>query len=79
MTWTDPKTGQIFIVDTRTGNSYPKHPNGRPDEQLFPEQLLPTRRQRLLPALLAQRPGTDQNDNGDMPDWIRKALEVRTG
>jgi len=67
-TWTDPATGEVFVVDTRTGNSYSVH--ARQDHN----NLLPCRRTLVTSATR----GSTQHSMpkaGSMPDWIKEALE----
>lgn len=67
VTWTDPRTGIKYIVDRRTGNSYPygSHPNEKGDQDETPH------------ALQTRRTIQPTDDPFDTPDWIRTALDVR--
>ncbi|CAK5275343.1 unnamed protein product [Mycena citricolor] len=58
--WTDPKTGEVFVVDSRTGNSY-KRAEPPPVEGSAPQK-------RTLSK------STPRPEN--MPNWIKTALEV---
>lgn len=73
-TWTNPDTGEIFVVDTRTGNSYPAH-----NQQ---QGRLPLHRRRTIAIkpstrISSSKGGEDLEGIEDMPDWIRTALQVR--
>ena len=76
--WTDPHTGVTFLVDQRTGNSYPV--KNQDDEDVKGVSSVSSRR------TLAPRPSTAQmNLNLDSralaqeetPSWIHAALGVR--
>ncbi|CAL1700488.1 unnamed protein product [Somion occarium] len=65
--WTDPHTGSKFVVDKRTGNSYPfKQPSPQDDHH---EDDIPkaSRMRRTLQT---------SDTSFDTPDWIRKALST---
>ncbi|KAJ7682423.1 hypothetical protein DFH06DRAFT_1161036 [Mycena polygramma] len=71
LVWTDPHTGEIYVVDTRTGNSYrqseppPVDSNG----------LMPSGPQgRTLSRQMAH--GIGNKDKLAMPEWIQRALEA---
>ncbi|KZT71436.1 hypothetical protein DAEQUDRAFT_666030 [Daedalea quercina L-15889] len=63
--WIDPATGERFVVDTRTGNSYPINSRAmeEKDEGAQHRRILPTTTQAA-------------RTRNDMPDWIRNALEA---
>ncbi|KAF9809852.1 hypothetical protein IEO21_07213 [Rhodonia placenta] len=72
-TWTNPDTGEIFVVDTRTGNSYPAH-----NQQ---QGRLPLHRRRTIAIkpstrISSSKGGEDLEGIEDMPDWIRTALQT---
>ncbi|KAI0053776.1 hypothetical protein FA95DRAFT_1480918 [Auriscalpium vulgare] len=73
--WTDPKTGVTYLVDTRTGNSYPRNPMHRvlDDED---GEARPNRRTIVDPDWLkdtkASRPAADKEPT---PQWILDALQ----
>ena len=62
MVWTDPTTGESFIVDTDTGNSR---------RALGPEEGDPNAPRRILPAR-----GQDDAGKDETPSWIGEALTV---
>lgn len=64
--WTDPRTGQQFQIDQRTGNSFPL--NRRRQESGETGKHGTSRRSLALPGALEGAPET--------PEWIRSALEV---
>jgi len=69
--WTDPHTGQIYIVDARTGNSH-KQSDPTPVD---PDGVLPYGPQgRTLSRQTAR--GIGNPDKSAMPEWIQKALEA---
>ena len=63
MVWTDPTTGESFIVDTGTGNS--RRASG-PEEG---DMTIPRR------TLAARGQGDTEKD--EIPSWIGEALTVR--
>ncbi|KAG6885598.1 hypothetical protein C0993_012345 [Termitomyces sp. T159_Od127] len=72
MTWTDPQTGETFIVDSRTGNSYPQTEEssgevGFTGVDRCPRRTIPCRTDVI---------GTQNNtDKGRPPEWLQKALQ----
>ncbi|TFY59415.1 hypothetical protein EVJ58_g5791 [Rhodofomes roseus] len=64
-TWTDPATGEIFIVDNRTGNSYPVNARMAEETDEAPQG------RRLVRTV-----GRSRANMAEMPDWIRNALET---
>ncbi|KAJ7129319.1 hypothetical protein C8R44DRAFT_776507 [Mycena epipterygia] len=69
--WTDPHTGQIYVVDVRTGNSY--RPSDPPPVAL--DEVTPASRQGLTLSRQKVR-GTVGLDKSAMPEWMQKALEA---
>ncbi|KAI0700587.1 hypothetical protein BC835DRAFT_1411934 [Cytidiella melzeri] len=87
--WTDPRTGHSFVVDKRTGNSYPLHADV--DDQPTEEARVGSRRTRriLEPSTASRKPTnlyrkTEDNSQGQTPSqekdnapaWIRQALQA---
>ncbi|OSD04616.1 hypothetical protein PYCCODRAFT_1386837 [Trametes coccinea BRFM310] len=67
--WTDPSTGERYIVDTRTGNSYPELAPPTQDAE-GPSAVAAVRARKTLGApLLPPTPGTNE-----VPAWIAEAL-----
>ncbi|KAJ7639214.1 hypothetical protein FB45DRAFT_904999 [Roridomyces roridus] len=62
--WTDPHTGQIYVVDTRTGNS-------RPQSEPPPIASGQARQSRTLSRRQAAKA-----DKSAMPEWMQEALEA---
>lgn len=60
-TWVDPSTQKVFVIDSRTGNSYAVE-----DERQTPDSRGTTRR-----TLNTSRAGSCA---AETPDWIRRAL-----
>ncbi|KZT06406.1 uncharacterized protein LAESUDRAFT_759256 [Laetiporus sulphureus 93-53] len=73
--WTDPSTGERFVVDTRTGNSYSMHARSNLYAKI---DELPVQRRRTLGPLARKdgegRSDTKQKDN--LPEWMKNALET---
>ena len=70
--WKDPLTGETFVIDNRTGNSYPQntHFTANPDgstEASSKRRTLPT------PQLTTE---ANNNNTSDTPNWLREALQV---
>ncbi|KAL4260038.1 DNA mismatch repair MutL/HexB family protein [Pleurotus pulmonarius] len=63
ITWTDPNTGEVFVIDSRTGNSVSQAEASRASQ---PEE--PSGRRTLTASL------TSTLDTASVPQWIRKAL-----
>ncbi|KAJ4479232.1 hypothetical protein J3R30DRAFT_3289200 [Lentinula aciculospora] len=75
MVWTDPNTGEIFIVDARTGNSRPQtQPRLTVEDadENCQSQVLRQRRTLCLP----NTGSTDKSRKGPAPEWIQEALEA---
>lgn len=73
--WTDPNTGEVFIVDGRTGNSRPRID---PNIPVTGEATTSSYAQRR--TLSRSAPESKRNEmepKPSMPDWIQKALEVK--
>jgi DNA mismatch repair protein MLH3 len=77
--WTDPQTGQSYIVDMATGNSYPMDRSRAVRTQQGINAEPAAQRRRTLGAVPtrhtvgAERP---RPKHEDAPEWIRKALGV---
>ncbi|CCL98575.1 uncharacterized protein FIBRA_00576 [Fibroporia radiculosa] len=71
--WTDPSTGEAFVVDARTGNSYPVHmkPGVGGDTPIF-------RRRTLGIASGSGNKTFNAQETEEMPAWIRRALETNS-
>ncbi|KAJ7044715.1 hypothetical protein C8F04DRAFT_1069288 [Mycena alexandri] len=71
LVWTDPHTGQIYVVDARTGNSYRQSeppPAAADSAAAFVVQGRTLSRQKAR--------GIEGQDKSEMPEWIQKALEA---
>lgn len=72
--WEDPATGELFIVNARTGNSYAQHSSRKSDGPCTAN----TNRTLRVPRLLK----TDQDGvcsgpaHDKMPDWLQEALSA---
>ncbi|KAJ7167564.1 hypothetical protein C8R46DRAFT_1093418, partial [Mycena filopes] len=66
--WRDPHTGQIYVVDARTGNSYKQ---SEPPPGATDGTTTSVRQGRTLSRQKAQE------SEGQMPEWIQKALEEK--
>lgn len=84
--WTDPRTGQTFVVDKRTGNSYPLQPDdGDEGNQAKAGMSSGRRTLRLKPVSKTPVEVLGHDDDGQSsdvasditPPWIRDALGVR--
>lgn len=70
MRWTDPRSGITYVVDRRTGNTYPANAEyGNASADMRPHT------RRTLPAtpLATQVPSETAVET---PAWIKQALEV---
>jgi hypothetical protein len=65
--WTDPRTGEAFLVDSRTGHCSTQV-NQFSGVHGIPELLQGQRRRTLVASDIHTR----------MPDWIHEALGVRS-
>lgn len=82
LTWVDPSSGRTYLVDPRTGNSYLREQR-RGELIDSGSQLRPVRRtladsscsNGVLNVCHSSHCG--EREGGDMPEWIRRALEVR--
>ncbi|KAJ3874681.1 hypothetical protein F5051DRAFT_87327 [Lentinula edodes] len=75
LVWTDPNTGESFIVDARTGNSRPQtQPRLAPEEtaENRPFHVLRQRRTLSLPNTSSE----DKSRLNPAPEWIQEALEA---
>ncbi|KAJ3981747.1 hypothetical protein F5890DRAFT_1533745 [Lentinula detonsa] len=75
LVWTDPNTGETFIVDARTGNSRPQTQPRLAIEDLDENgqsQVLRQRRTLSLPNIGS----VDKSRIGPAPEWIQEALEA---
>jgi len=68
--WKDPTTGKTFVVDKRTGNSYPRKVATYQGEVGCDSVSAECSHRRTLPQY------TGDVDDASMPDWIRTALQV---
>ncbi|KAI0065990.1 hypothetical protein BV25DRAFT_1797687 [Artomyces pyxidatus] len=76
--WTDPSTGVTFVVDPRTGNSYPSHTSRSKEEALDGrESRHPPVSRRTLDTRFLHQNGTSSRftDEDTMPEWIFNALQ----
>ena len=72
--WTDETTGEVYIIDKRSGNSYRlKDERQRDTEPEDDPNGISHRGARRTLKLGHQSSATP----GETPSWIRKALEVR--
>ncbi|KAI0832649.1 hypothetical protein BC628DRAFT_1441564 [Trametes gibbosa] len=67
--WTDSTTGERFVIDTRTGNSYPHVPQTAP--ALADTSATPT-----APARITLGSRTRLSTTADTPAWISDALHA---
>ncbi|OCH95920.1 hypothetical protein OBBRIDRAFT_766580 [Obba rivulosa] len=70
--WTVPATGESFIIDSITGNSYPQHTPNVQDDDTLDNALLRSGRRTLAPATSGK--GL-LGDTEDIPEWISAALK----
>jgi hypothetical protein len=79
--WTDPNTGEAFVVNRRTGNSYPQtKPPCSHKEDTDDSRLHKSTQRRTIPQLpQAKDPDFSggSNEKVAIPKWIQSALEVR--
>ncbi|KAG6378611.1 carboxyl transferase domain-containing protein [Boletus reticuloceps] len=75
--WKDPLTGENFIIDGRTGNSYPQSARFAIDADGSIEAS-PKRRTLRAPQLTAEENNRSENNTSGnhTPDWLRVALEA---
>ena len=72
--WTDPRTGEAFIVNTRTGNSRFTEQICIPGECEADADINFPRRRRTIPC---NKETPDKNGNrSETPGWLQKALKV---
>ncbi|KAJ7437811.1 hypothetical protein B0H11DRAFT_1829727 [Mycena galericulata] len=71
LTWTDPHTGQIYVVDARTGNSYRQ---SDPPPAAASDGVPQARQGRTLSRQKARV--ADDVTKSTMPEWMREALEA---
>ena len=62
--WEDPSTGEIFVINQRTGNSYPRLRGVNTIEPSISSRDL--------------RQGESVDEREDVPSWLQEALEVRS-
>ncbi|KAH8118722.1 hypothetical protein DFH11DRAFT_695793 [Phellopilus nigrolimitatus] len=80
LTWVDPISGQTYIIDPRTGNSYIRE--RRQEDLENPGSRGCGGRRTLVDTRFLKRThdtGDHECDDGnalEMPDWIRRALEA---
>ena len=72
--WKDPVTEEIFVVNRRTGNSYPQAfaPVGETNEG----RDGPVHSRRTLDRTHIPTVNDSEKGNNDLPGWIQEALEV---
>lgn len=70
--WRDPSTGVRYLIDSRTGNSYPADDGHRHDDE-DPEERALLRRRTLAPGK-ARGPAVIN----ETPAWLTEALKVCT-
>lgn len=72
--WEDPATGEMFIVNARTGNSYAQHSSHKSDGPCTAN----TNRTLRIPRLLKKdQDGLCSGPAHDkMPDWLQEALSA---
>lgn len=68
--WTDPATGETFIIDARTGNSYPQHGPVVPSASGTSADPVPRARRTV------DRDGGGSILVAQAPAWITEALEA---
>lgn len=75
--WKDPLTRETFIIDNRTGSSYPQS-TAFPVDADGPIEATSKRRTLRAPQLTAEENNhSKSNTDGDhMPIWLREALQV---
>lgn len=75
--WKDPQTRETFVIDNRTGDSYPQSDRLAVDADV-PIEATSKRRTLRAPQLTAEEDNhSKSNIGGDhMPDWLREALQV---
>lgn len=71
LSWTDPNTGHIYVVDTRTGNSYRQS-----DPPPVALDGLKSARPQGRTLSRQQARGTEGLPASAMPEWIQEALEA---
>ncbi|KAI0772145.1 hypothetical protein BD413DRAFT_678644, partial [Trametes elegans] len=70
--WTDPATGERFIIDARTGNSYPQHAPARPRPGDNAAGTAPAGARMILGTSAT----TSARRRRDAPAWIAAALQA---
>ncbi|KAF8559172.1 hypothetical protein OG21DRAFT_1403956 [Imleria badia] len=72
--WKDPLTGETFVIDNRTGNSYPQNTRFTVSADGSTESRS-KRRTLVAPQLTAE--ADNNNTGGDhTPNWLREALQA---
>ncbi|KAJ3975254.1 hypothetical protein EV361DRAFT_889995 [Lentinula raphanica] len=76
LVWTDPHTGETFIIDIRTGNSRPQtqHRFAIEDDNDYSRRTEVLRQRRTLS--LPNSGSVDKSRIGPAPEWIQEALEA---
>jgi len=69
ITWTDPTTGETFVVDARTGNSRPQAFRHSDDEVIEELNEFRIQGRRTLPRIV-------ESEASQVPSWITEALAV---
>jgi len=70
--WEDPSNGQTFVINQRTGNSYPRL---RGVGNVEPIGISSS---SLMRGNITLREGENTNEGDDVPGWLQEALEVRS-
>ncbi|GBE79898.1 hypothetical protein SCP_0211000 [Sparassis crispa] len=70
--WTDPTTGESFVVDTRTGNSYPLNAQISSSSTQSDVPGRPSGRRTL--GVCESRTNGTKDETAPVPEWIRDAL-----
>lgn len=74
--WKDPLTGETFIIDNRTGNSYPESARFTVGAD-GPIETGSKRRTLRAPQVTADENNRNKNNGEDqIPNWLRNALQV---
>ncbi|KAI4522384.1 hypothetical protein K525DRAFT_238039 [Schizophyllum commune Loenen D] len=72
--WTDETTGEVYIIDKRSGNSYRLKDERQRDAEVEDDPNGTSHRGARRTLKLGQQSNATL---GETPSWIRKALEVR--
>ncbi|KAL4076208.1 hypothetical protein J3A83DRAFT_4225587 [Scleroderma citrinum] len=73
--WEDPSTGETFVINQRTGNSYTRNgPRGVGTAE--PNRTSSGRPRGLTIENTPSRQGENTNNKNEVPDWLQEALEA---